>query len=787
MIGKTISHYRIIEELGRGGMGIVYKAQDTKLKRTVALKFLPPELTKDPEAKKRFIHEAQAASALDHSNICTIHEVDETEDGQVFIAMACYDGETLKQKINKGPLPIHESIDMAIQMAQGLQEAHDKKIIHRDIKSANVILTDKGQVKIMDFGLAKLTGQTVLTKEGSTLGTVGYMSPEQTQGKKVDHRSDIWSMGVVLYEMITGRHPFQGDYDQAVMYSILNDDPEPVTALRTGVPIEFESVINKCLDKNPANRYQHVSELRVDLKRLQKRMKTNGSHVKPSPISGLKNTSRIIAVVIAACVVVLSASYLFFKIGPGAQTPGSRMTKETEWKNSVAVLPFRDYSPEKDQEHICFGMTDAINDRLSRIDALKVSSTTSVMRYKETELDPRDIGRELSVAHILEGSVQVENNRIRVHGKLINAETNFQVWSDRYDRELASIFEVQDEVSQAIAEALKIKLTPEAVRSLTRERPENMEAYEYYLKGMNRLTQALLIQRDLDVRASEIMFQEALKIDPGYALAYAGLAWLYLHHMSWTGDPESVRKFNQYADTAYEMEPETGTAMAVKGYKYNRDGDFINAFRLFRTALSINSNNSEIQTLTGFTMRQLGLYPQAKLYLKKAIDLNPFYTIQYGALFMAYYMNGDFEQAMPYLDRVFELNPNFPLFTDHYTVALFMTGQQDKVAEYLSSWEEKDFRLSGVRRAKAYLLAHQGKKKEALALSRSHLILLALGMEDEAIAYMKERLQNVKNYPYLHLKNNPLFDPLRDNDEFQKILEERKKIYETIMKAAEDL
>jgi len=787
MIGKTVSHYKILEKLGEGGMGVVYKAQDTKLKRTVALKFLPPELTRDPEAKKRFIHEAQAASSLDHPHICTIYEINETEDGQTFIVMAYYEGETLKIRILRQLLKLDEAITIALQLIDGLSEAHEKGIVHRDIKSENIIVTPKGHVRIMDFGLAKLSGRTKLTKTGATLGTVAYMSPEQAKGSEVDHRSDIWSVGVVLYEMVTGQQPFQGDYEQAVVYSILQEHPEPVTALRTGIPLEFESVVDKCLDKDPANRYQHVSELGVDLKRLQKKLKVDVSRVKEAPSPGGKRIQGIIAAVIAACVILTGATYLFFKFRRATEQPKSRMIAQTEWENSIAVLPFRDFSPQKDQEHFCFGMTDAINDRLARIGVLKVSSTTSVMRYKETEKDIRDIGRELGVAHILEGSVQVENDRIRVRGQLINAETNFHVWSDTYERELESIFDVQDEVSQAIAEALKITLTPETVEFLTRERPESMEAYEYYLKGMNGITQVLLTQQPLDVRASEEMFQQALKIEPGYALAYAGLAWLYMHHMSWSGDPESIHKFNQYADTAYVLGPEIVSAMAVKGYKDHRTGDFKSAFRLYRMALSMNPNNAEIQTFVGFTLRQLGLYEQAVGHLKKAVDLNPFYIIQYGAIFMAYFMRGDFDEAIRYWKKFLELNPNMPLFIDRYTLVLIMKGQQAEAEAWLARWEETDPQIPGVQRGKAYLLAVQGKRDEALALAKTDMVYIALGMEEEAIAYMRENIQDNRSYPYLHLKNNPIFDPLRDNTEFKLIVEDRKRVYNRILKAAEGL
>jgi len=270
MIGRTISHYRILAKLGEGGMGVVYKAKDLKLKRTVALKFLPPELTRDDDAKTRFIHEAQAASSLDHPNICNIHEVDETDDSQLFIAMACYEGETLKERITRGPLPLNQSVDIARQVAEGLAKAHEQGIIHRDIKPANIFLTTDGLVKIVDFGLAKLSGQTRMTRDGTTLGTVAYLSPEQARGEEVDARADIWSLGVTLYEMVTGRLPFEGEHEQAVLRSILDDEPESVTALRARVPMEMDRVLGKCQAKNPEERYQTAADLIADLDNSKK-------------------------------------------------------------------------------------------------------------------------------------------------------------------------------------------------------------------------------------------------------------------------------------------------------------------------------------------------------------------------------------------------------------------------------------------------------------------------------------------------------------------------------------
>jgi len=342
MVGKTISHYKILEKLGGGGMGVVYKAEDTKLKRTVALKFLPQELGRDDESKERFVHEAQAASSLQHNNICTIHEIDETDVGQMFICMDYYEGETLKKKIEGGPQKLEDAIDISIKISEGLSKAHEKDIVHRDLKPANVMLTQDGVVKILDFGLAKLRGQTKLTKTGTTLGTVAYMSPEQTQGTDVDQRTDIWALGIVLYEMLTGRHPFEGDYGQAVMYSILNEDQEPVTGLRTGVPMELERIVNKCLEKERSSRYQQTNELAVDLNKVKKELETKDTFSKSADriVVPKKRVNQLSIGVGVIFILLLSFLGYFFITNEG----------ETTERIPIAVVDFvnRTNEPELD-------------------------------------------------------------------------------------------------------------------------------------------------------------------------------------------------------------------------------------------------------------------------------------------------------------------------------------------------------------------------------------------------------------------------------------------------------
>jgi len=495
MIGKTISHYRILETLGEGGMGIVYKAEDMKLKRLVALKFLPLSIIAREKEKTRFVHEAQATAALDHPNICTIYEIDEA-DGQLFIAMAYIEGQNLKEKIEAGPLKLDEALGIAMQVAEGLQAAHEKQIIHRDIKPANIIITPKGQAKIMDFGLAKLAGRTVITKEGTTLGTVAYMSPEQARGEEVDQCTDIWSFGVVLYEIITGQHPFKGMYDQAVMYSIINEEPEPITGLRTGVPMELERIANKALAKKINLRYQNVEDLLVDLRALQLRPKPSAVSassrraVSQPPIKAKapERKQPWLYAGVAAFVILLVAAALFF-------WPKTQSKKKF---TSIAVLPFTDMSPQKDQEYFCDGMTEEILTKLSKLRELKVIARTSVMRYKATDKSIKEIGAELNVATVLEGSIRKEDNNIRVTTQLIKVDDESHLWAHSYDKKLASVFALQDEVSQAIAEALQIQIKFPRWRARRQRIPQRMNIISK--AGINYLT-------GLPVPASPVIFK----------------------------------------------------------------------------------------------------------------------------------------------------------------------------------------------------------------------------------------------------------------------------------------
>jgi TolB-like protein/predicted Ser/Thr protein kinase len=439
MIGETISHYRILEKLGGGGMGVVYRAEDLKLKRTVALKFLPHEWSGDANSRERFMREAQAASALDHPHICTIYEIDETDDGQLFIAMAFYEGETLKKRIDRGPLPTREAVNFAIQAAEGLTKAHEKGITHRDIKPANLLVTSEGDVKIVDFGLAKLAGEHGLTRTGSTVGTPHYMSPEQARGEEVGPATDIWSLGVVLYEMVTGVRPFRADSADAVIHAIRHDQPMPIRDLRPDPPPMLERIVQRAMEKDPENRYVSAEELLTDLRTLEEA--ESEASLKTTTVPAATGTRRWLTVAAPiAGVVLLAVVALLLWQAPKAPPPGPT----EEGPKRIVVLPFDNLGPPED-EYFADGMTEEIISRLAAVSGLEVISRTSAMNYKGTGKNVRQIGEELEVHYALEGTVRwdrsgVNGGRVRITPQLIRVANDAHLWSERYDRVIEDIF-----------------------------------------------------------------------------------------------------------------------------------------------------------------------------------------------------------------------------------------------------------------------------------------------------------------------------------------------------------
>jgi len=611
MIGKTISHYKILSKIGEGGMGEVYLAEDTKLKRKVAIKFLPEELTKDNEANERFQREAQAAAALNHPNIVTIYEINEHED-QTYIAMEYVEGETLKDKITSGPLLLTKVVDYAIQICEGLSKAHEAGIVHRDIKPQNIIINRDGQVKILDFGLAKLKGVNQLTREQSTLGTIHYMSPEQAMGKEVDYRTDIWSLGVVLYEMLTGELPFKGEYDQAIIYSIINEEPEQVTGLRTDVPLEFQRVINKALSKELKERFQGISELLVDLKVLAKKVE-----------------------------------------------PGETFTKSPKEirKPSIAVLPFENMSTDAEQEYFCDGMTEEIINALTHIKNLKVIARTSAFMFKGKHEDMREIGKKLDVEHLLEGSVRKAGNRLRIIAQLIKVSDGSHIWSEPYERDLEDVFAIKNEIAREIAHKLKTSFRDKSGAHDVGTLPD-MGAYELYLKGryhFNKFSPEWINQAIGD-------FSKAIAIDKEFALPYAGLAEAYVFLSSPLGALKSnvaMPKAKEAAEKALRLNPNLSEAYVSLGAIATfYDWDSEKAHRYFKQAIELNPHNTNARLWYEIMLSLLDQnFDEALAHLTTALKQDPLNLLVRLRRGYIYCYKYDFKTAIRYFQQIVHAEP----------------------------------------------------------------------------------------------------------------------------------
>lgn len=792
MIGQTISHYKILEKIGEGGMGVVYKAEDTKLKRTVALKFLSPQILKNKDEKIRFSNEAQSAAAINHAHVTTIYEINDHED-QTYISMEYVDGKTLKEiiqehsklKIQHSTLSIERIIDITTQICNGLKEAHEKGIIHRDIKSDNIMVTDKGQVKIMDFGLAKLKGQPGATKMGTTMGTVNYMSPEQAMGKEIDHRTDIWSLGIVMYEMATGDLPFKGDYEQAIIYAILNEKPKPISELNPNIPDDLEQLIDKLLIKDPDKRIQSVDSISEKLKSPKEKTrpeKTSQIKKDAQSFSRLFRLSLLTVFILAA----VMTAYFLFK-GKSSPPEPTKTTTKAVWTNSIAVLPFLDLSPSRDQEYFCDGMTEDIITKLTHIRELKVISRTSVMRFKNTKKDIKEIGKELGVDTVLEGSIRKEGDNIRVSAQLINIADGFHLWADTFDRKLASVFEVQENVSRSIAQALKLRFTPEMLKT---EKPENIEAYEYYLKAGQMTTSYVLTRKEEDFIQAKNLLNKALEKDSDYALAHIGLAWAYANHFEVTKKKEDLPLIEIHIRKGYDLNPDISESNIGMAWLSHLKNDHASTSQFIKKSLRLNPNIASNNLTIAYILERVGLEDKAVKHIIKAIELNPLYVFAPMVLARCYRETGNWKKAEEQHLKTLSLDPDSALFHLSYYYFLTLTRQFEKAQQEIKVAEELDPDYPYLSDFKALRYAAQGKKDLALKTLKEPYdkVFALLGMKDKAINALK---QEIKTYPrghsYLHLLNNPCYDNLRDDPRFKKILEERKEVYQKMQKIFKDL
>jgi non-specific serine/threonine protein kinase len=734
--GATFAgRYKILKELGRGGMGVVYKAQDLKLKRPVAIKFLATELTQDKEAKERFVQEAQAASALDHPNICTIHEIDEAKGGRMYITMGFCEGESLRERLERKRLEIEEAVGIARQAAEGLARAHAKGIVHRDIKPANIMLAVEGRVKIVDFGLAKLAGQVKLTRVGTTVGTVSYMSPEQARGEETDHRSDIWSLGVVLYEMLAGELPFGGEQTQGVIYSILNKAPKPLSVLRPDISRHVEDAVTKALEKNPAGRYQKIEDMIADLT--------------PLPHSTVQRAEK-----------------------------------------SIVVLPFEDMSPGKDNEYFSDGLTEEIITDLSHVHDLLVISRSSAMTFKGTKKTIPEIARSVDVRYVLEGSVRKAGNNLRITAQLIDAHQDAHVWAEKYSGTLDDVFDIQEKVSRAIVDALRVRLSPSEHQRLARRYISDFDVYDDWLRARH------LVRNYSTTGLAEaiVHLENGLKRIGDNPQVMAGLAYIHVHlGFLGSGMEEDFDKAVYWATKALALDDGLAQAHQALGIVEGLHGRPRECLVHLKAALATEPGEWETHQWLAYFYMGVGRHAEGLIHAQAMVAVDPVEPLSNFWLMWALLYDGKTREAVSILDP-----SKFDLANPHRRLSLAWTwawlGKRDDALGVLRSIEapntyEYNAQLclllrDALRRDREAFHEHltpdlvrtiQADAWGACTIAEFYCLL---GDVESALPWLDRAAHwGWFNYP-LYARTDPFFEPLRGDPRFKAFLERVKSQWE---------